>query len=208
MILSKKQQDKKSPRQSYFELVRSRTDAGVCKLLAAQETVVAAPDENETAEGQFPATAAPGEARDEQVAVRVAQKRAREHEVLALELDRDFRLVVQKVLRVSQPEVGLEADRSLTQHLAVDVALATLQERDHLEVADLEIGRSDVLDDFPSRGDEEVGGEDLTRESHYDLTPDDQLHFGEHVTLTEHLYIGVGQTIADARQRELVSLAR
>ena len=119
-------------------------------LLAASENVEAVEGVVDPVEVQNPATAAPAEVRDEEVADGITQNRTGQNDVLlAPQLCGDLCLVVQQVLRVGEAEVGLEANRALAHLLATDVVLALLQEGDELEVLDLELERGDILDHAP-----------------------------------------------------------
>ena len=124
--------------------------------LAADETVVSAPVIVEPAEVQAPVVVVPAEEGDEQAADAAAKERAREQQVIVLEFDGDFHLVVQEEFPVGEAEVGLEINGPLPHRLAVDAVLVLLQVGDEFQVLDLEIGTRDVLDKLPSNGSEVV----------------------------------------------------
>lgn len=132
-------------------------------LLAARDEAAAEPAAAQPAEAQHPAAAVPMQEGHAEIAARIAQKRAGEDDVLTTELLRNFRLVLQEVLRVRQAEIALEFDRALPHGRAVDPVFAALEERFELAVADLELGRGDVLchavdnRDFPLLGNKVAG---------------------------------------------------
>ncbi len=119
---------KRDPRSSKEPMAK------VLVLLAAKETTEEAPVAPEPEEAQAPLLAEPAEVRDDQVAIPAAPDRSGERQVEVPPFGRNLLLVLQQVLGLALAERSILLLRSLLHLLAGDVALATHEEGDELEV--------------------------------------------------------------------------
>lgn len=123
-------------------------------LLAAREANEAMPAVVEPEEVQDPAAVEEGEARDVEVAARTAQDGAGQDDVVIPKLDGNLVLLGEQALAIGESEVSLELDSALAHLDATDGRFALLEERNELQLAHVERGRSHVFRYLPSIGDE------------------------------------------------------